>query len=752
MTDRQEPSSWKDRARELEAQDRLRRRREGIIIAVLVIVLVAALFIGMRVSGVAGNRFAPELISSRSDTAFWGLITILVFVLVFLVIRNLVKLFFERRRRIFGAHLRARLVAAFILLSLGPAVVLFILGNFFINRTVERWFDPAVNNVFETSKEIVRNTYQMVGENTLHFAKTLSEQLTEDDLLPAEDMSALKKLLERKRQEDKLDAIEVFDREGKILFRVKSPAVEHLPKAAKGVVDRGIKGYEGYYPEKFKDGELVRGIAPIYLKTEDERQVAGVVVMTQYLGAGLAKQLDSNRAVFNDYDRLKKKESGIRWEFRAILILITLTVVFLSIWFGLYFAKGITVPIQLLAEGTQEIASGNLDYRIEMDATDEVGTLVKSFNKMTGDLKHSREMLEQRRIYIETLLANIDSGVIATDPEGIILTVNQAALLILDKPREKLVGNFINSALSGELAEAIEDAEPELLDQEKRTAVRQVFYQSEDRRSYLRISCSLMTDSSGRRLGKVFLIDDLTDLVRAQRSIAWREVARRIAHEIKNPLTPIQLSAQRLLRKYESILGDKSEVLKECTSMIASQVDEMKRLVDEFSNFARLPSLQLGSHQLNEVLEEALALYKQAHPQIEFKLEQDASLPAFEFDRDQIKRAIINLVDNAIQSFEGKPGQITLKSRHFPETFSAQIIVADTGKGIPRDIRKLIFEPYYSGRGQGIGLGLAIVQRIVNDHYGRIQVEDNQPKGTRFIIDLPTRVKSAGSIAKESAS
>jgi len=751
MTEPRE-GSVRDRARELEEQDRHRRRREGVLIAIFVVVIAAAFFLELQFIKISEGKTAFPFLSSTLFFAFWNLVLILALVVIFLLVRNLVKLFFETRHGIFGAHLRSRLVSAFIILSLGPATVLFILSNYFISTSIERWFDPAVSQIFETSKDIVKNTYQMVGEDTLHFAKNMSAQITEERLLSEENNARLKKVAEAGQKEYGLDAVEVFSGAGEAVIRALGKEFSQMPGPNKEVIDKALGGYEGYFSEQYGEGELVRGVMPIFSGSDENRQVAGAVVLTQYLATGMAKQMDSNLSAFKDYEKLKAKEVPIRREFRMILILVTLSVMFLSIWYGFYFAKSITIPIQLLAEGTQEVASGNLDYRIEMDRPDEVGTLVKSFNKMTGDLKHSRDELEQRRIYIETILANIDSGVIATDPEGNIFTVNQAALLILNKTREELVGNLIKSVVAGELAEVIGETERELTEQDRLTAVRQVFYQGEDRRAYLRISISRMIDSAGKLLGKVYLFDDLTELVRGQRSMAWREVARRIAHEIKNPLTPIQLSAQRLLRKYEPVLeGQDSDVLKECTSMIVSQVEEMKRLVDEFSNLARLPGLKLAANQVNEILEEVVALFKEGHPQVEFALEADSAMPAFEFDRDQIKRAVINLVDNAINSLEGKPGQVSLKSKFQANLNSARVTVSDTGKGIPRQARKLIFEPYFSTRDMGSGLGLAIVQRIVTDHYGRIQVEDNQPKGTRFIIDLPTRQRGAEKIPKEGA-
>lgn len=730
---------------ELEAQDRARRRREIALILIFGVIIAGAFGLEIYLSRVAQSQPTIPFLSSTFFFAFWNLVLILTLVVIFLVVRNLVKLVFERRRGIFGAHLRTQLVAAFMFLSILPAGILFGFSVYFISSSIERWFDPAVAQIFDTSKEVVQNTYQMTGENMLYYARQLSLKITEDRLLSGNQREALAQLIDQEFKEYPLDEIAVYSGQAEEIYRTSGDkALAAQP--SKAVVEKALSGYEGYLPEPNSQGDLVRGVMPIFSSWEPKRDVVGVVVVTQYLGAGLSEQLDRSLTAFRDYQALKQKELPIRRQHFTLLLLVTLTVLFLSVWFGFYIAKGITIPIQLLAEGTQEVASGNLDYRIEMEASDEIGVLVKSFNKMTEDLKHTQQELGQRRVYIETVLANIDYGVIATDSLGKILAVNQPALLILGKKRDELVENYISGALPGELSRLVQEMDQELAKRNKHTEVREAYHRGQEKQAYLRISWSRMRGSSGELLGKVLLIDDLTDLVRAQRSLAWREVARRIAHEIKNPLTPIQLSAQRLYRKYESVLGDQADVLKECTSTIARQVEEIKRLVDEFSSYARFPGLKLENHQMNQVMEEVVTLYREGNPEVEFKLELEPELKEFEFDRDQIKRAIINLVDNALKSLEGKPGQIMAKTLYLPDLYSARIIIADSGRGISGEERERIFEPYYSTRPQGTGLGLAIVQRVVNDHYGTIRIEPNQPQGTIFIIDLPlkTRESQAG--------
>jgi len=742
MSQEPERASWKDRAVELEAQDRVRKRREIVLILIFSAVIAGAFVLEIYLSREAQEQPEFPFLSSTFFFAFWNLVVILALVVLFLALRNLTKLFFERRRGVFGAHLRTKLVLAFMLLSILPAGILFGFSIFFISSSIERWFDPAVAQIFSTSKEVVQNTYQMTGEDMLHYARNLSYKITEERLLSSAKLADLKKFIDQYQAEYPLDAIAVYSGRAEEIYRKPGDRAQG-EKPSLEVIEKALAGYEGYFPEATPEGDWVWAVMPIWSSWEQKRDVVGAVVVTKYLGAGLSSQLDRSLNAFKDYQALKAKELPIRRQHFMLLLLVTLVVLFLSVWFGFYIAKGITIPIQLLAEGTQEVASGNLGYRIEMESSDELGVLVKSFNKMTEDLKRSQQELDQRRVYIETVLANIDYGVIATDPFGKILAVNQPALLILGKKREELVDHFLTGALPPDLSRQVEEMDAEITKREKHTEVREGFHRSREKRAYLRLSLSQMRSASGELLGKVLLIDDLTDLVRAQHSLAWREVARRIAHEIKNPLTPIQVSAQRLYRKYESVLGEQGDVLRECTNTISRQVEEIKHLVDEFSSYARFPGLKLEPHQLNQVIEEVVALYREGNPDVEFKMELDADLPIFDFDRDQIKRAIINLVDNAVKSLDAKPGKITLKTLHLKDQLCARIIISDTGKGIPAEDRERIFEPYYSTRAQGTGLGLAIVQRVINDHYGAIRVDGNEPEGTAFTIDLPLKSRQS---------
>ncbi|MFQ5901859.1 MAG: PAS domain-containing sensor histidine kinase, partial [Thermodesulfobacteriota bacterium] len=421
-----------------------------------------------------------------------------------------------------------------------------------------------------------------------------------------------------------------------------------------------------------------------------------------------------------------------------------------------YIAKGITVPIQRLAEGTHAVASGDLDYHILGESDDEVGTLVKSFNRMTEDLKAGNAKLEdayldlkrtnleldQRRKYMEIVLRDVAAGVISIDKTGRISTINKAAEEILGIDTREIIGKGYKEVMEAEHLDVLRDMIRELNSLGTESIEREVELNIKDKVLTVLVNLTLLKDDDGKYLGMVAVFDDLTQLIKGQRMMAWREVARRIAHEIKNPLTPIQLSAQRLRRKYSSKFLNDGQIFDECTKTIVKQVEELKTLVDEFSSFARMPAATPVPSDLNKTVKEAVSLYQGAHRNIRFQSFCDETIPIVGIDKDQIKRAIINLLDNSVDSIKGK-GEIEVKTVYDPNLEIAKIEVVDTGCGIPHKDKSRLFEPYFSTKKSGTGLGLAIAGNIVADHQGYIRVKDNLPRGTRFVIELPANTENA---------
>ncbi|RLA95662.1 MAG: hypothetical protein DRG32_06320 [Deltaproteobacteria bacterium] len=448
---------------------------------------------------------------------------------------------------------------------------------------------------------------------------------------------------------------------------------------------------------------------------------------------------------FVNYRQSQALKRPLITNYLLVLLLITLLIIFSATWFGFRLAKEITIPIERLAEGTKRIASGDLDFRLETESRDEIGALVEAFNRMTEQLSASHTALqkanlelEARRRYIEIVLENVSAGVISFDKEGRITTVNKAAEEMLEVRASEVVGRYYRNVLRPEYRKIAREMIREINTTRSKSLQKQMELNLNGKVITVRVSVNLMQDEKGEYMGMVAVFDDLTHLVKMERLAAWREVAKRIAHEIKNPLTPIQLSAQRIYKRYRDRIKGDTAVFQECTNTIIQQVNELKNLVNEFTQFARMPNINPTPNDLNEVISESLVLYKEAHKDISFRFTPEPSLPVFKFDREQIKRVMINLLDNAVAAVDGK-GEVDVEVRYNPSLRMATIEVRDNGCGIPDEDKVRLFEPYFSTKKTGTGLGLAIVNTIIADHNGFIRVRDNEPKGTRFIIELPVR-------------
>jgi two-component system nitrogen regulation sensor histidine kinase NtrY len=415
----------------------------------------------------------------------------------------------------------------------------------------------------------------------------------------------------------------------------------------------------------------------------------------------------------------------------------------IGFWFGATMARDITDPLLDLAEGTEKITQGNLDVYIEPSADDELGVLVRSFNKMAADLRTGRDELmrvnidlESRRKYMEAVLRNIAAGVISLDSEGKITTANDSSLNLLGIADRDLLGrqlvDLLPEASAGPIAEILRKASQSELD----SVEHQITLSFPEKVISLICFASSLRDEEGHDLGTVLVFEDMTHLVKAQRMAAWREVARRIAHEIKNPLTPIQLNAQRLRRKYLPALAEDGAVLDQCTRAIIDQVEQLKNMVNEFSQFARMPAANPVPNDINSVIREVLDLYVQGNDRVKFVFDQDQSIPVFNLDKEQMKRAMVNLLDNAVSAIE-REGIVRISTHYDKDLSIASIEVADNGAGINPHDRDRLFEPYFSRRPGGTGLGLTIVSTIVSDHNGFIRVKDNSGGGAKFILELP---------------
>jgi two-component system nitrogen regulation sensor histidine kinase NtrY len=738
---------------EAERQDLKRRRRERYLIIFLCVLISFLIYLGMRVF-----HLGQALPFSTSIIAFAliNLNVILLLLLLFLTVRNLVKLLFERKKSIMGAKLRTKLVLAFVSLSLLPTVILFFVSVQFISSSIEYWFSLQIEQSLKNSLEVGQDHYKGITDEILAFGNNLGRVITYEGFMIPSKKEKLEKVVDDKRKEFGLASLQVFSKELGLQAVAKDHRIDlsTFKRLESDILKKTVeKGMDSQHIQSSPHGDLVNGIVPIFSRTES-KAVVGFIILAKFVPGAFVNRLQVISRGLQEYRQLKMLKTPIVASHMITLSIVTLLIIFSSVWFGFYLSKEITVPIKELAEGTNRIAMGDYDFFIDLETKDEIGMLVNSFNKMTMDLKTSKDKLEeankelmssnleleQRRLYMEIVLANVAAGVVSADAGGNILTINKSAERMLDIKAEEIIGKNYREVLYDDYRKIIDDFLGDEGLFRKGYMDRQVRLSANNQRLTLLVSLNVLRDDRGRYLGLVAVLEDLSEIEKAQRMAAWREVARRIAHEVKNPLTPIQLSAQRLKKRYGEILeGEDAEIFSECTGMIITQVEELKRLVNEFSNFARMPTANPAPSDIRKIINEALSLYKEAHKDVKFEFKDSEDVPVFNLDKEQIRRVMINLFDNAIEAIDGK-GKVMVSLKYDNILKMVRIEVADNGRGISPENKSRLFEPYFSTKKQGTGLGLAIVSTIITDHNGFIRVKDNKPKGTQFIIELPARI------------
>ena len=732
----------------IERNEQRKRKREAIIIVISLILISVLISTQVHLSKISSD------VPMGANIAIFGLInviTLLIILFIYLLARNMFKLFRERQMDKIGSRLRTKLVVAFISFSLFPTLLLFFISAGYISNSIQNWFNSQIETSLNESMEVAQTYYKSSATNALFYAEQISQTIKNRKLLNDQNHEALKNLIKEKQREYNLGVVEVFSAQREELVKAANPDLpaSEFTNPSSEDLDTGLKGKELSRINSIGKADLIRGIVPIFSNWKAS-DVVGVVVVNYYVPYSLVNKMREITSSYHEFRQLKILKKPITTTYILTLLLITIVIITLSVWFGVNLARGLTDPIQDLAEATRQIADGNLEIVLTGESRDEIGQLIHSFNRMTADLRTnqlalreanqelniSNQEIEGRRRYMETVLRHITAGVISTNNQGIITTINKSAENLLQIKRNESIGKHYREVLNATHLIVITELLGEIALSKNNILNRQIELQNDENRIVLQMNLAILKDENEDFLGTVVMFDDLTHLIKAQRMAAWREVARRIAHEIKNPLTPIQLSAQRLRKRYLASFSGDDHVFDQSTETIIKSVEVLKNLVNEFSQFARMPTAQLAPCNLNDIIAEAVTLYSEAHREVTLNFTADYTLPELQLDRDQIKRVLINLLENAVAAVE-ENGYVHVTSSYNPELKMASFIVADSGHGISKEDRPRLFEPYFSTKKSGTGLGLSIVNTIITDHHGFIRVRDNDPKGTKFIVEFP---------------
>ncbi len=621
--------------------------------------------------------------------------------LMFFVGKNIFKLYMERRNKVLGHKFKTKLMTIFVILTLIPSSFLFIASGGLATKYINRIFSPEIKQSFKNSIELARAFYDFERQRVLFAARNTA----------ASGVNALSGDMS--------------------VFRHVS-----LPGNATDTVRDAFKGIEGTEVISKGNIDIIRAAVP------DRSHGGTVIVVEMALPKSISEKSERLKELYEGYLKTESFKEPLRLNYLLILGFFTLLIVFAGLWVSLKISGGITTPIQSLAMATEQVASGNLDVRVTVKSEDEIGLLITSFNQMVKQIKDSKDSLEKAyiesdktRLYLENILENINSGVISIDTNGTILTVNKAACSILNMQPEAVKGrnylSFISSLNSADIADMVKEMEGK----EIREIKRQVKVNINGRIVILRIYVSGIRESyTSKAIGLLVVFDDLTDIIKAQKVTTWQEVARRLAHEIKNPLTPIKLSTERLIKKWRQKEKDFGEVFEKSTRTIISEVESLRKLVDVFSRYGRMPEINKAPANIIELIDSVVGLYK-GFKFIEITTMPHVDIPHVALDWEQFKRVMVNIIDNAIKAMNNK-GSIVI-SLNVYENSKVIIEIADTGPGIKDEEKERLFLPYFSNRKGGTGLGLAIANKIVADHGGIILVKDNFPHGSIFAIELP---------------
>ena len=705
-----------------------------------IIILLIVLFFAIEFFIRESQEFSPTAFTNVLLSTLQIIVLLLFLILLFVLSRNLIKLYLERKRKVIGAHFKTKLLLFFTALSLIPTLLLFFFASDLISRNIENWFKTPIDKILNDTKSLADGFYLNSEEITFHYAQQLSRAIKSQNLIDPSRRFPLMEFIKEKLTEYKLDEIGIYleDEELFAYLNANLP-LRYYRDLEINVIKRAHLGEVFRSIEPMGNGEMIR--RGLSFNIPDLGNV--LVVAGKFLPQNYSQRINNISAYVQRYHQLKIQKNPLKTFYLITLLFITLLIIFTASWIGFQLAKSITVPIEKLAQATKEVSKGNLDVKVEDPASDELGILIDSFNQMISDIKEQQQNiaqktseLEARKKYIEAILNNISTGVITLDAEGIISTINPSAREMLGLKEKNIIGKGYKDVLGEGKYKEIMNYISQGLIKKYKLSEREIDISVDGQSQTLALTLSPLRQPNNKFSGIIIVLDNLTQLIKAQKIAAWKEVAQRVAHEIKNPLTPIQLSAERIIKNLRR-KEQRYETINEGAKTIVEEANIIKSLVDEFSNFARMPNIQLQSANLHEILEQTVTLFKGIFTKVMFDVSLSPDVPSsVQIDPEQMKRAFINLLDNAVEAMD-KKGKIKIKTSFDKVSQRVSIEISDSGPGIPVKEKEKLFLPHFSTKKKGTGLGLAIVNQVISEHSGTIEAENLRPHGAKFVIQIP---------------
>lgn len=623
--------------------------------------------------------------------------------LMFFVGKNLIKLYLERKQKVLGSRFKTKIVVMFVILTSIPSVLLFLGASGLVTNYIDRWFTPQFRQPIDSTLDIASAIYEVGRQRTIEAARAIIAR-------------------------------------GSLPMEYNVIHLSEMPENPSDVVREAFEGKEGTEVVSDEEGDMVRAVVPEVLAGKK----AGVLMVEARMPSEITKNVEKIKNAYEAYIKLEVWKQPLKFNYLLFLGFFTLIVIFMALWVSLRLARSITEPIQDLVQATGEVASGNLDVNVGIERDDEIGFLISSFNHMVRELKEGKESLQQayiesdrRRLCMENIVENIQSGVISIDADGNCITINRPACSILAVEPEAVIGKNYREILSGIKSDSLQELVRGIKLKTLESVGKEVWAMIKGKRRLLKVSITGLRDDISGYLGLLVVFDDLTDVIKAQRALAWQEVARRIAHEIKNPLTPIKLSTERMLKKWEQKDADFEQVFERSTKTIIREVDGLRGLVDEFSRFGKMPEIVKSPTILDGIINEVVNLYRD-YKGFTITVSMPPVGPVVDIDGEQFKRVLINLFDNAIHAMDSG-GNIGVRVSCDVTANKVCIDVTDDGPGIREEDKEKLFLPYFSTKDGGTGLGLAIASKIIAEHRGYLRVRDNEPHGTVFTIEMPIK-------------